>query len=87
MLNQYTRKCKHIFLKKCGSSFRSNFKTTSILHNLCIDCQEGILKKIKFLTSQHRLTETLEVLEESGISGDFDLFVLGEIAAVGCGDA
>ncbi|MDP5017642.1 MAG: hypothetical protein NWQ43_10120 [Dolichospermum sp.] len=83
MLNQYTPKCKHIFFKKCGSSFRSNFKTTPILHNLCVDCQEGILKKIKLLIGGHKLTETLEVLEKSGISGDFDLFVLGEIATVG----
>lgn len=87
MLNQHTPKCKHISLKKCRSLFRSNFKTTSILRTVCIDCQEGILKKIKFLISQHRLTETLEVLEKSGFTGDLALlFILGEIATVGCGD-
>jgi hypothetical protein len=45
------------------------------------------LKKIQLFIGKHRLTESLELLEESGFTGDLALFVLGEIAAVGCGDA
>lgn len=34
-----------------------------------------------------RLTESLELLEQSGFTGDLALFILGEIAGVGVWDA
>jgi hypothetical protein len=39
----------------------------------------GKLYQLKKLVSQRKLTESLEVLEKSGISGDFALFVLQNI--------
>ncbi|MBO1067364.1 hypothetical protein [Anabaena sp. 54] len=72
--------------KSCGYEVGNLIKCPG--GRLAVKCGNCIFKKIKLLISQHRLTETLEVLEESGFTGDLALlFILGEIAAVGCGDA
>lgn len=55
-----------------------------ILHQLHGDCQVspkkvGKVYQLKKLISQRKLTESLEVLEKSGISGDFALFIIQNI--------
>jgi hypothetical protein len=60
---------------------------TSMIHNLHGFSQDspnkvGKLRKLyqlKKLISQRKLTESLEVLEKSGISGDFALFIIQNI--------
>ncbi|MFM6622139.1 MAG: hypothetical protein ACKPJO_26380 [Dolichospermum sp.] len=41
--------------------------------------QRGKFYQLKNLIGQRKLTETLEVLEKSGISGDFALFIIQNI--------
>ncbi|MFM6366780.1 MAG: hypothetical protein ACKPGN_00875 [Dolichospermum sp.] len=41
--------------------------------------QRGKFYQLKNLIGQRKLTESLEVLEKSGISGDFALFVIQNI--------
>ena len=58
-----------------------NIEATNILHNLHVDCQVSTKKlyQLKKLISQRKLSESLELLEKSSISGDFALFVLQNI--------
>ena len=51
---------------------------SSIYHN----CQLSVIRKVR----DKRLTESLELINESGFSGDLALFILGEIAACGVCD-
>ncbi|MFM6081179.1 MAG: hypothetical protein ACKPCI_22160 [Dolichospermum sp.] len=56
----------------------------SIIHNPQRFSQDsskkvGRLYQLKKLISQCKLTESLEVLEKSGISGDFALFIIQNI--------
>ncbi|MFM6252296.1 MAG: hypothetical protein ACKPEQ_24640 [Dolichospermum sp.] len=41
--------------------------------------QRGKFYQLKKLIAQRKLTESLEVLEKSGISGDFALFIIQNI--------
>jgi hypothetical protein len=50
--------------------------TIPILHQLHGDSQVFRLKKI---ISQRKLTESLDLLEKSGVSGDFALFIIQNI--------
>jgi hypothetical protein len=50
--------------------------TIPILHQLHGDSQVFRLKK---LITQRNLTESLDLLEKSGVSGDFALFVIQNI--------
>jgi hypothetical protein len=57
---------------------------TSIIHNLHGFSQVspkkvGTVYQLKKLITQRKLTESLEVLEKSGISGDFALFIIQNI--------
>ena len=57
---------------------------TSIIYNLHGFSQDspkkvGKLYQLKKLISQRKLTESLEMLEKSGISGDFALFIIQNI--------
>ncbi|MFM6223704.1 MAG: hypothetical protein ACKPDM_25710, partial [Dolichospermum sp.] len=58
-------------------------KIKSIIHNPQRFSQDskkvGRLRQLKKLIGQRKLTESLEVLEKSGISGDFALFVIQNI--------
>ncbi|MFM5958052.1 MAG: hypothetical protein ACKOQ2_12965 [Dolichospermum sp.] len=61
-----------------------NIQTTPMLHQLYGVSQAsskklGKLYQLKKLISQRKLTESLEVLEKSGISGDFALFIIQNI--------
>jgi DNA-binding HxlR family transcriptional regulator len=64
---------------------RTNKKSDkSIIHNLHGFSQDspkkvGKLYQLKKLITQGKLTESLEVLEKSGISGDFALFMIQNI--------
>ena len=56
----------------------------SILHNIhefsqVFSQKVGKLYQLKNLVSQRKLTESLELLEKSGISGDFALFIIQNI--------
>ena len=55
-----------------------------MIHNLHGFSQDspkkvGKLYQLKKLISQRKLTESLEMLEKSGISGDFALFIIQNI--------
>jgi hypothetical protein len=57
---------------------------TSIIHNLHGFSQDSPkklerLRQLKKIISQRKLTESLELLENSGISGDFALFIIQNI--------
>ncbi|QEI41218.1 hypothetical protein BMF77_01802 [Dolichospermum sp. UHCC 0315A] len=57
---------------------------TSIIHNLHGFSQVspkkvGKLYQLKKLINQRKLSESLELLEKSGISGDFALFIIQNI--------
>ena len=57
---------------------------TSILHQLHGFSQvspkkNGRLRQLKKLINQRKLTESLEMLEKTGISGDFALFIIQNI--------
>ncbi|MFM6081762.1 MAG: hypothetical protein ACKPCI_25175 [Dolichospermum sp.] len=61
-----------------------NFSTTPILQQVHGDSQDftkkvGKLYQFKKLISQRKLSKSLEVLERSGISGDFALFIIQNI--------
>ena len=63
---------------------RKNIEVTNILHQLHGFSQvspkkNGRLRQLKKLINQRKLSESLEVLEKSGISGDFALFILQNI--------
>ena len=60
------------------------FKSTPIIHNLHGFSQDSgkknaRLRQLKNLINQHQFSESLEVLEKSGISGDFALFIIQNI--------
>ena len=61
-------------------SNRNNY--SSIYHN----CQLSVEKKLIRKARDKRLTESLELIEQSGFTGDLALFILGEIAACGVCD-
>lgn len=53
------------------------------------NCQLSVEKKFSTLIRKvrdKRLTESLELIEKSGFTGDLALFILGEIAACGVCD-
>jgi hypothetical protein len=57
---------------------------TSIIHNLHGISQDSPkklerLRQLKKIISQRKLSESLELLEKSGISGDFALFMIQNI--------
>ena len=61
-----------------------NIEVTSILHQLHGFSQvspkkNGRLRQLKKLINQRKLTESLEMLEKTGISGDFALFIIQNI--------
>jgi hypothetical protein len=61
-----------------------NFYTTQILHQVHGFSQvsgkkNGRLRQLKNLINQHQFSESLEMLEKSGISGDFALFIIQNI--------
>ena len=61
-----------------------NIEATNILHNPHVVCQVspnkvGKLYQLKKLINQRKLSESLELLEKSGISGDFALFIIKNI--------
>jgi hypothetical protein len=54
------------------------------LHGISQDSPKKVgklrkLYQLKNLINQHQLTESLEMLEKSGISGDFALFIIQNI--------
>jgi hypothetical protein len=63
---------------------RKNIEATNILHQLHGVSQDswenlGKLYQLKKLITQRKLSESLELLENSGISGDFALFMIQNI--------
>lgn len=54
-------------------------RTTSILPQKSRCSQGRKFKKIQHLISTHSLTDALDSLEKSGISGDFALFMIQNI--------
>jgi len=72
-----------IIISKFGRSSTKNL-TTPILHQIHGVSQvsgkkNARLRQLKNLINQHQLTESLEMLEKSGISGDFALFIIQNI--------
>jgi hypothetical protein len=65
-----------LILPEVGPSSSGNFEATPILHQLHGVSQVFRLKK---LITQRNLTESLDLLEKSGFSGDFALFVIQNI--------
>ncbi|MBD2281394.1 hypothetical protein [Aphanizomenon flos-aquae] len=73
-----------LIIYQIGPQSTKFFKPTPIIHNLHWFSQDsgkknGRLRQLKKLISQRKLTESLEVLEQSGISGDFALFMIQNI--------
>ena len=84
-----------IIISKFGRSSTNNFSpssrsfnhATSVAHNItpyqvfliCSSKKLGKLYQLKNLINQHQFSESLEVLEKSGISGDFALFIIQNI--------
>ena len=73
-----------LILPNFSPTSTKNNETTSILHQLHGVSQDftkkiGTFYQLKKIISQRELTESLELLEKSGISGDFALFVIQNI--------
>lgn len=76
-----------LILPKFSPTSTKKNEAIHILHEFHVVCQVspnkvGKLRKLyqlKKLISQRKLSESLEVLENSGISGDFALFIIQNI--------
>ena len=87
-------KAKPLDLMEQGLATKINFKsddrTDKNNYSRCYhNCQLSVEKKFSTLIRKvrdKRLTESLELIEQSGFTGDLALFILGQIATVGCGD-
>jgi hypothetical protein len=71
-------------LQDFSPSPTKNIEATNILHQLHGVSQVspknlGKVYQLKNLISQRNLTESLDLLEKSGVSGDFALFVIQNI--------
>ena len=71
-------------------NFEPDNRLDRINYSRCYhNCQLSVEKKFSTLIRKvrdKRLTESLELIEQSGFTGDLALFILGQIATVGCGD-
>ncbi|MFM6870042.1 MAG: hypothetical protein ACKPKQ_08595 [Dolichospermum sp.] len=65
----------------CNLSVARNITTYQVflIYSFAFKLIGGKFYQLKKLIGQRKLTETLEVLEKSGISGDFALFVIQNI--------
>lgn len=73
-----------LILPKFSPTSNKKNEAKNILHETHVVCQVSSKKVGKFyqlkkLISQRKLSESLEMLEKSGISGDFALFILQNI--------
>ena len=71
-------------------NFEPDNRLDRINYSRCYhNCQLSVEKKFSTLIRKvrdKRLTESLELIEQSGFTGDLALFILGEIAACGVCD-
>ena len=73
-----------LIIYQIGPQSTKFFKPTPIIHNLHgvsqdFDNKAGKVYQLKKLINQHQFSESLEMLEKSGISGDFALFIIQNI--------
>ncbi|MFM5959360.1 MAG: hypothetical protein ACKOQ2_19730 [Dolichospermum sp.] len=65
----------------CNLSLERNFTTyqKNLIYSFAFKLIVGKFYHLKKLIGQRKLTESLEVLEKSSISGDFALFIIQNI--------